>query len=79
MLIVAVLLLPGLALLLTGMSVLEDRLLREAEPGAARHARPRRLRLIHGGKATAARTEGGTGRTRASVPSRHAAVRDRAA
>ncbi|MFC7840385.1 hypothetical protein ACFY3O_05175 [Streptomyces sp. NPDC001046] len=79
MLIVAVLLLPGLALLLTGMSALEDRLLRQAEPGAARHARPRRLRLVHGGRATAARAEGGAGATRASVPARHAASRGRAA
>ncbi|WP_369193008.1 hypothetical protein [Streptomyces djakartensis] len=79
MLILAVLLLPGLALLLTGMSAIEDRLLREAEPGSARHARPRGLRLIHGGKATGARHEGGAGDTRTPVSARRAAPRDRAA
>ncbi|MET9776981.1 hypothetical protein ABZ023_22385 [Streptomyces sp. NPDC006367] len=53
MVAVAVLLLPGLGLLLFTMTWLEDRLFREAEP--ARHARRRHLRLIPGGRA-------GTGR-----------------
>ncbi|MFH9010943.1 hypothetical protein ACH4C6_06165 [Streptomyces sp. NPDC017943] len=78
MLILAVLLLPGLALLLTGMSAIEDRLLREAEPGA-RHARPRRLRLVHGGRSTANRDEDRVGGTRTPVSARRAAPRDRAA
>ncbi|GGT33783.1 hypothetical protein [Streptomyces chromofuscus] len=50
MLTLAVLLLPGLSLLLVVMSRIEDTLQREPHP--ARHARPRHLRLLPGGKAT---------------------------
>ncbi|MGW0812285.1 hypothetical protein ACWD00_03325 [Streptomyces viridiviolaceus] len=48
MVTVAVLLLPGLGLLLFAMTCLEDRLLGDAGP--ARHARRRHLRLIPGGR-----------------------------
>lgn len=48
MVTVAVLLLPGLGLLLFAMTYLEDRLLDDAGP--ARHARRRHLRLIPGGR-----------------------------
>ncbi|MET7275836.1 hypothetical protein ABZS59_32455 [Streptomyces flaveolus] len=59
MVIVAVLLLPGLGLLLFTMTWLEDRIFRDTEP--ARHARRKRhLRLVPGG-----RTGAGTGRRRA--------------
>jgi hypothetical protein len=46
---VAVLVLPGLGLLLFTMTCLEDRLFGERTP--ARHARRRHLRLIPGGRA----------------------------
>ncbi len=49
----AVPLLPALSLLLVVMSRVEDRLLEEDRPAQrARHARPRRLRLIPGGIST---------------------------
>ncbi|ANJ10755.1 hypothetical protein LZP81_12940 [Streptomyces parvulus] len=48
MVYVAVLLLPGVGLLLFTMTYLEDRLF--AEPVAARHARRRHLRLLPGGR-----------------------------
>ncbi|MFJ8545271.1 hypothetical protein ACIRFH_25265 [Streptomyces sp. NPDC093586] len=52
MVTVAVLLLPGLGLLLFTMTWLEDRLFRDTRP--ARHARRRRhLRLVPGGRAGA--------------------------
>ncbi|MFA3878343.1 hypothetical protein ABS735_32615 [Streptomyces sp. MMCC 100] len=47
MVIVAVLLLPGLGLLLFTMTYLEDRLF--GDPGPPRHARRRHLRLLPGG------------------------------
>ncbi|MEV6121716.1 hypothetical protein [Streptomyces sp. SID8352] len=47
MVIVAVLLLPGLGLLLCAMTCLEDRMFGGAGP--ARHARRRPLRLLPGG------------------------------
>ncbi|WP_077799728.1 hypothetical protein [Streptomyces sp. JHA26] len=54
---VAVLLLPGLGLLLFTMTWLEDRLLRDTEP--ARHARRRRhLRLLPGGRSGAGADRG---------------------
>ncbi|MFE6524945.1 hypothetical protein [Streptomyces sp. NPDC057794] len=46
MIAVAVLLLPALCVLLYAMDRIEDRL--SARPRAARHARRRHLRLIHG-------------------------------
>lgn len=50
MIVVAVLLLPGLGLLLFAMTCLEDRLFGDPDP--ARHARRRRhLRLLPGGTA----------------------------
>lgn len=50
MITVAVLLLPGLALLLLLMARLEDRLLAPGtRPRTARHARRHHLRLIRGG------------------------------
>jgi hypothetical protein len=53
-LLLAILLLPALSLLLTAMSRIEDRLLNTPEPVRhARHARPRHLRLIRGGKGAA--------------------------
>ncbi|KOU03582.1 MULTISPECIES: hypothetical protein [Streptomyces] len=48
MVTVAVLLLPGLGLLLFSMTYLEDRLF--GDPGPPRHARRRHLRLIPGGR-----------------------------
>ncbi|MFF7604442.1 hypothetical protein [Streptomyces parvulus] len=48
MVYVAVLLLPGVGLLLFTMTYLEDRLF--AEPVPARHARRRHLRLLPGGR-----------------------------
>ncbi|MEU9071647.1 hypothetical protein AB0E06_38225 [Streptomyces sp. NPDC048109] len=48
MVTVAVLLLPGLGLLLFGMTCLEDRLF--GDPAPPRHARHRHLRLIPGGR-----------------------------
>ncbi|GGS93536.1 hypothetical protein GCM10010206_65320 [Streptomyces cinerochromogenes] len=48
MVIVACLLLPLVALALYGMDRVEDWLTRT--PRSSRHARPRHLRLIHGGK-----------------------------
>ncbi|WP_225632841.1 hypothetical protein [Streptomyces solaniscabiei] len=72
MVIVAVLLLPGLGLLLFTMTWLEDRIFRDTEP--ARHARRKRhLRLVPGG-----RTGAGTGRRRAPA-GRSAASADREA
>ncbi|CAL9278558.1 MULTISPECIES: hypothetical protein [Streptomyces] len=51
MLLLAVLLLPALSLLLVVMSRIEDHLLNDTSPTRhARHARPRHLRLIPGGK-----------------------------
>ncbi|MGZ3119203.1 hypothetical protein [Streptomyces sp. H62] len=50
MVVVAVLLLPGLGLLLYTMTCLEDRLFGDPDP-TARHARRRHLRLIPGGGA----------------------------
>ncbi|MFB7084348.1 hypothetical protein [Streptomyces sp. NPDC056296] len=50
MVTVAVLLLPGLGLLLFTMTYLEDRLFGDPGP-AARHARRRHLRLVPGGRA----------------------------
>ncbi|MEU1874416.1 hypothetical protein RKD37_001006 [Streptomyces ambofaciens] len=47
MITVAVLLLPGLGLLLFAMTCLEDRLFRD--PAPPRHARRRHLRLLPGG------------------------------
>ncbi|MFI1759939.1 hypothetical protein [Streptomyces sp. NPDC020571] len=47
MVTVAVLLLPGLGLLLFAMTSLEDRLF--GEPAPPRHARRRHLRLLPGG------------------------------
>ncbi|MBZ6199370.1 hypothetical protein KVH17_06515 [Streptomyces olivaceus] len=52
MITVAVLILPGLGLLLFSMTCLEDRLF--ADPGPPRHARRGHLRLLPGG-----RTHGG--------------------
>ncbi|GAA3962051.1 hypothetical protein GCM10022384_12970 [Streptomyces marokkonensis] len=46
--VVAVLLLPGLGLLLFTMTYLEDRLF--GDPGPPRHARRRHLRLVPGGR-----------------------------
>ncbi|MEV0126546.1 hypothetical protein AB0I16_34220 [Streptomyces sp. NPDC050703] len=61
MIMVAVLLLPGLALLLLLMVRLEDRLLAPGpRPRPARHARRHHLRLIRGG-----------GEVRAEPESRH--------
>ncbi|MFJ6070400.1 hypothetical protein ACIQFU_06050 [Streptomyces sp. NPDC093065] len=48
MVTVAVLLLPGLGLLLFTMTYLEDRLF--GDPGPPRHARRRHLRLLPGGR-----------------------------
>ncbi|MFE9702755.1 hypothetical protein [Streptomyces sp. NPDC005930] len=48
MVVVAVLLLPGLGLLLFTMTYLEDRLFRD--PGPPRHARRGHLRLLPGGR-----------------------------
>ncbi|MFG3322854.1 hypothetical protein ACGF3J_32845 [Streptomyces sp. NPDC048171] len=48
MVYVAVLLLPGVGLLLFTMTYLEDRLF--ADPVPARHARRRHLRLLPGGR-----------------------------
>ncbi|MEV8127552.1 hypothetical protein AB0P07_26285 [Streptomyces sp. NPDC085944] len=48
MVTVAILLLPGLGLLLFGMTCLEDRLF--GDPAPRRHARHRHLRLIPGGR-----------------------------
>ncbi|WP_031046382.1 hypothetical protein [Streptomyces sp. NRRL F-5650] len=48
MVTVAVLLLPGLGLLLFSMTYLEDRLF--GDPGPPRHARRRHLRLVPGGR-----------------------------
>ncbi|MFE0809254.1 hypothetical protein ACFW4M_34750 [Streptomyces sp. NPDC058794] len=74
MVTVAVLLLPGLGLLLFTMTYLEDRLFGDPEP--PRHARRRHLRLLPGGRDEAAeassarrREEAAEGRT----PGRHAA------
>ncbi|MFJ7768395.1 hypothetical protein ACIQ1J_08290 [Streptomyces sp. NPDC097107] len=53
MVIVAVLLLPGMGLLLFTMTYLEDRLFGDA--GQARHSRRRHLRLVPGGRAEEAR------------------------
>ncbi|MFE5754649.1 hypothetical protein ACFQ7M_36020 [Streptomyces massasporeus] len=54
MLLIAVLLLPALSLLLVALSRIEDRLLNDADPvHHARHARPRHLRLIPGGRSAA--------------------------
>ncbi|MFH8976178.1 hypothetical protein [Streptomyces sp. NPDC017890] len=50
MAIVAVLLLPGLGLLLFTMTYLEDRLFGDPAPAPARHARRRHLRLVPGGR-----------------------------
>ncbi|PPS85946.1 hypothetical protein [Streptomyces sp. MH60] len=47
MVVVAVLLLPGLGLLLFAMTCLEDRLF--GDPAPPRHARRRHLRLLPGG------------------------------
>ncbi|WP_399893579.1 hypothetical protein ACGH7X_35670 [Streptomyces sp. BBFR51] len=47
MVTVAVVLLPGLALLLFTMTYMEDRLF--GDPGPPRHARRRHLRLLPGG------------------------------
>ncbi|GHI98817.1 hypothetical protein TPA0906_06830 [Streptomyces olivaceus] len=49
MITVAVLILPGLGLLLFSMTCLEDRLF--ADPGSPRHARRGHLRLLPGGRA----------------------------
>ncbi|MGV9391881.1 hypothetical protein ACWDQL_22470 [Streptomyces olivaceus] len=49
MITVAVLILPGLGLLLFSMTCLEDRLF--ADPGPPRHARRGHLRLLPGGRA----------------------------
>ncbi|MFI2414737.1 hypothetical protein [Streptomyces sp. NPDC018947] len=65
MVTVAVLLLPGLGLLLFSMTWLEDRLFRDTEP--ARHARRRHLRLIPGGRAGAGRGTAPAGRSSASA------------
>ncbi|MFJ4467988.1 hypothetical protein ACIP2X_11005 [Streptomyces sp. NPDC089424] len=60
MLMLAVLLLPGLSLLLIMMSRMEDKLNEDPRPG--RHARRRRhLRLVHGGLKGGGRAAGGTG------------------
>ncbi|MDT0612527.1 hypothetical protein [Streptomyces lancefieldiae] len=56
MVTVAVLLLPGLGLLLFAMTYLEDRLF--GDGGPARHARRRHLRLLPGGRAEAAPARG---------------------
>ncbi|MEU9591506.1 hypothetical protein AB0D84_17530 [Streptomyces sp. NPDC048193] len=65
MVIVAVVLLPGLGLLLFTMTWLEDRIFRDAEP--ARHARRRRhLRLVPGGRSGAGPDRG---RAPAGLPS----------
>ncbi|MFE6594923.1 hypothetical protein [Streptomyces sp. NPDC057781] len=54
MLLLAVLLLPALSLLLVIMSRIEDHLLNDTDPThRARHARPRHLRLVPGGKSGA--------------------------
>ncbi|MFF9496069.1 hypothetical protein [Streptomyces flaveolus] len=51
MLLLAVVLLPTLSLLLVVMSRIEDHLLNDTDPTHhARHARPRHLRLLPGGK-----------------------------
>ncbi|WP_425824978.1 hypothetical protein [Streptomyces fractus] len=47
MLIVALLLLPAMALLLLGMDRIEDRMGEVSRPGAGHH-RLRHLRLVHG-------------------------------
>ncbi|AKZ59739.1 conserved exported protein of unknown function [Streptomyces ambofaciens ATCC 23877] len=62
MVVVAVLLLPGMGLLLFTMTCLEDRLFGDPDP-TARHARRRHLRLIPGGRAgsPAARRPGPAG------------------
>ncbi|MFI9612036.1 hypothetical protein ACIHCM_10170 [Streptomyces sp. NPDC052023] len=51
MLMLAILLLPGLSLLLIVMSRIEDKL--HEAPRPARHARPGHLRLLRGGAAAA--------------------------
>ncbi|MFB9464703.1 hypothetical protein [Streptomyces cinereospinus] len=55
MLTLAVLLLPGLSLLLIVMSRIEDNLRQDPHP--ARHARPRHLRLLPGGRAAGAEAD----------------------
>ncbi|MFF8097186.1 hypothetical protein [Streptomyces sp. NPDC016675] len=67
MVVVAVLLLPGLGLLLYTMTCLEDRLFGDPD-STARHARRRHLRLIPGGGAggPAARRSGPAGQQAAA-------------
>ncbi|MGW5784564.1 hypothetical protein [Streptomyces sp. BK208] len=69
MVVVAVLLLPGLGLLLFTMTYLEDRLLRD--PGPPRHARRGHLRLLPGGR-------GHHSRPRPEPAGAHASERDAA-
>ncbi|MFC8867398.1 hypothetical protein ACFUAC_07065 [Streptomyces sp. NPDC057148] len=71
MVTVAVLLLPGLGLLLFAMTYLEDRLFGDPEP--PRNARRRHLRLLPGGRGEApgARRPEEAGEDR--PPGRHAA------
>ncbi|MFG3658667.1 hypothetical protein [Streptomyces sp. NPDC047706] len=68
MLMLAILLLPGLSLLLIAMSRIEDKLHEVSRP--ARHARRGHLRLLRGGAAAA---------TRASEADQRSAARGTAA
>ncbi|MDG9689182.1 hypothetical protein ACH4NS_16100 [Streptomyces mutabilis] len=71
MVTVAVLLLPGLGLLLFTMTYLEDRLFGDPEP--PRHARRRHLRLIRGGRDTASPARRPKPAEKDRSPGRHAA------
>ncbi|MFG3101943.1 hypothetical protein ACGFZL_15695 [Streptomyces sp. NPDC048182] len=75
MIIVAVVLLPGLGLLLYAMTSLEDRMFAAPGPGPARHARKRHLRLLPGGRGDEAAAPGAADRER---PARRSAERDAA-
>ncbi|MFE5393991.1 hypothetical protein ACFQ9U_05440 [Streptomyces sp. NPDC056568] len=66
MVVVAVLLLPGLGLLLYTMTCLEDRLFADPD-STARHARRRHLRLIPGGGAGGSAARSGSAGQRAAA------------
>ncbi|WP_217249106.1 hypothetical protein [Streptomyces sp. AC602_WCS936] len=71
MVTVAVLLLPGLGLLLFTMTYLEDRLFGDPEP--PRHARRRHLRLLPGGRDEASEARRPEEAREDRPPGRHAA------